>query len=152
MFQLCLHRPGISLCSCSILASKAEIGPKLATHEGLVMHYMSMLFLYWLSDLQRLEFLCSFRAFSRTSVYHCARTHAALQINLYGQVLTLRKLAIRLHSQTCAFNMTFDSSSRIPKNHYILSSTRVRNSMRKLQLFGVPAQRSAHDLGPFPAS
>ena len=54
-----------------------------------------MLFLYWLSELQRLEFLSSFRAFSRTSVYHCARTHAALQINLYGQVLTLRTLAIR---------------------------------------------------------
>ena len=55
-----------------------------------------MLFLYWLFELQRLEFLSSFRAFSRTSVYHCVRTHAALQINLYGQVLTLRTLAIRL--------------------------------------------------------
>ena len=28
------------------------------------------------------------------AVYHCARTHAALQINLYGQVLTLRTLPI----------------------------------------------------------
>ena len=44
MFQLCLHRPGISLCSCSIFAPKAEISPKLATHEGLVMHCMSFYF------------------------------------------------------------------------------------------------------------
>ena len=39
MFQLCLN---------SILAAKAEIGPKigpkLATHEGLVMHCMSFYF------------------------------------------------------------------------------------------------------------
>ena len=41
MFQLCWHRPGISLCSCSIFAPKAEISPKLATHEGLLMHCMS---------------------------------------------------------------------------------------------------------------
>ena len=44
MFHLCLYRPGISLCSCSILAPKAEIGPKLATHESLVMHCMSLYF------------------------------------------------------------------------------------------------------------
>ena len=36
--------------------------------------------------------------------------------------------------------------------HISASSTCVRNSTRKLQLFAVPAQRSAHDLGPFPAS
>ena len=84
MFQLCLHRPGTSVCSCSIFAPKAEISPKLATHEGLLMHCMSsifMLFLYWLSELQRLNFSCSFRASSCTSVHYCARTHAALQIN-----------------------------------------------------------------------
>ena len=44
MFQLCLHRPGISLCSCSIFAPEDEISPKLATHEGLVMHCMSFYF------------------------------------------------------------------------------------------------------------
>ena len=42
--QLCLHRPGISLCSCSIFAPKVEISPKLATHEGLVMYCVSFYF------------------------------------------------------------------------------------------------------------
>ena len=47
---------------------------------------MHCMFFYFhaISGLQLLEFLSSFRAFSRTSVYHCARTHAALQIKLYG--------------------------------------------------------------------
>ena len=63
--------------------------------------------LYWLSELQQLKCSCGFRAFSRTSAYYCARTHAALQINLYGQVLTLRTLAIARHfksmeSRPCA--------------------------------------------------
>ena len=44
MFQLCLHRPGTSVCSCSIFAPKAGISPKLATHESLVMHCMSFYF------------------------------------------------------------------------------------------------------------
>lgn len=35
--------------------------------------------------------------------------------------------------------------------HISPSSKRVRNSTRKLQLFAVAAQRSAHNLGPFPA-
>ena len=74
-----------------------------------------MLFLYWLSELQRLKFSCSFRAFSRTFVHHCARTHAALQINLYGrrQVLTLRTLAMRLYesgSKDVYKNIIFASS------------------------------------------
>ena len=56
-----------------------------------------MLFLYWLSELQQLKYSYSFRAFLHISIYYCARTHATLQINLYGQVLTLHTLAIQLH-------------------------------------------------------
>ena len=46
MFQLCLHRPRTSVCSCSIFAPKAEISPKLATQrlKGLLMHCMSFYF------------------------------------------------------------------------------------------------------------
>ena len=55
-----------------------------------------MLFLNWLSELQCLKFSCSLCAFSCTSIYYCARMHAALQISLYGQVLTLCTLVIPL--------------------------------------------------------
>ena len=75
MFQLCLHRPGISLCSCSTFAPKDEILLHLKAYlHVLVSCYFCIGFP---------KFSCSFCIFSRTSVYYCARMNTALHCHVH---------------------------------------------------------------------